>query len=243
MDKIKNVFVTGGSSGIGKSIVKRFAQEPDYRVYFTYNSNVLSAKEITEKFPNTFAYKCDITDSTSVKEVVNHLNDKKLAIDILVNNAGIVKDSSFIKMQQCDWDQVIQTNLLSIYLITHSFILDMISKHWGRIINLSSISGQKGSFGQTNYCASKAGVIGFTKSLALETAKKGITVNAIAPGMIDTDMIKTIPNQYLDKILNEIPMNRFGRTEEVADLVFFLSSDNAAYITGQVISINGGMYL
>lgn len=243
MGKIINVFITGGSSGIGKAIVEKFAKDQNYFVYFTYNTNAKSANELMKKYSNTEAFQCNITDAVSIKDVIVALQNKSILIDILVNNAGIVNDSSFVKMTEDKWKNVINTNLLTLYNFTHSFINDMIIKSWGRIINLSSVSGLKGLFGQTNYSASKAGVIGFTKALALETAKKGITVNAIAPGMIDTDMIKSIPQQYLDTILNSIPANRFGKPEEVADLAYFLASDNAAYITGQVISINGGMYL
>lgn len=242
MGEVKNVFVTGGSSGIGRAIVEKFASYSNYFVYFTYNSNFTSANDIERKFLNTKSYQCDITENNKVQELIQLFKDSNVTIDILVNNAGIIMDCSFMKMSQGIWNNVIDVNLKSIFPLTQFFLDGMLSNHWGRIINISSIVGLVGAFGQTNYSASKAGIIGFTKSLSFETAKKGITVNAVAPGMIDTDMIKSIPDQYMQKILESIPMNRFGKPEEVAALVYFLASDNAAYITGQAISVNGGMH-
>lgn len=243
MGKIKTVFITGGGSGIGKAIVERFAKEVGYFVCFTYNSNSIAAKEITTMYANTLAIKCNITNSENVSQTLQKLKEQNILIDVLINCAGIVDDSSFLKMSEEKWVNVINTNLISLFSFTQKFLSDMIVNGWGRIINMSSISGVCGLFGQTNYSSSKAGVIGFTKALALETAKKKITVNAVAPGMIDTDMIKAIPQLHMDKILNDIPMKRLGKPEEIADLVFFLASENASYITGQVIGINGGMHL
>lgn len=243
MGQIKNIFITGGSAGIGRAIVERFAKDKNYFCYFTFNSNAASANEIMQSHSNTCAFKCNISKEDDVVSVCNLLSEKKTAIDILVNCAGIMKDSTFYKMPRSIWEEVIDTNLYSLYSFTQPFLNQMQEKKWGRIINFSSVAGIAGAFGKTNYSASKAGVIGFTKALALETAKKGITVNAIAPGMIDTDMIKSIPQQYLENILGSIPAARFGKPEEVADLVYFLAGESAAYITGQVIGINGGMYM
>lgn len=242
MGEVKNVFVTGGSSGIGRAIVEKFASYSNYFVYFTYNSNFTSANDIERKFSNTKSYQCDITENIKVQELLQLLKDTNVTIDILVNNAGIMKDSTFLKMSQNVWDDVIDFNLKSLFPITQPLLTGMVERGWGRVINLSSVAGIEGAFGKTNYSASKAGVIGFSKSLALETARKGVTVNVVAPGMIDTNMIKSIPDQYMQKILESIPMNRFGKPEEVAALVYFLASDNAAYITGQAISVNGGMH-
>jgi NAD(P)-dependent dehydrogenase (short-subunit alcohol dehydrogenase family) len=237
----KNVFITGGDKGIGKAIVEKFAKE-NYNVSFTYKTNKTGAQKIKEKYPDIEYYQCDITDYNCVKNIVKNYLKKNDYLDILINNAGITKDKTFKNMNKNDWDIVIDVNLKSIFNFTHEF-LSHIRNDSGRIINISSVVGQKGAFGQTNYAASKAGIIGFTKSLSLELAKDNITVNSIAPGMIDTDMTRQIPKDYMDKIIQEIPLSRLGDAKEIAELIFYLSKDEAKYITGQVLNINGGYYL
>ena len=237
-----NVFITGGSRGIGRSIVSKFAQN-GCKVFFTYNSSELEAIEVANGYPDILGYKCDIKDYEQCKEVARNVLDKCGNIDVLINNAGIMIDKTFLKMDRSIWEEVIDVNLKSIFYFTHEFAHGMAERKFGRIINLSSVAGQQGAFGKTNYAAAKAGVIGFTKALALELASKNITVNAIAPGMIQTDMIKSIPDHYLEDIKQSIPSRHIGKVEDISEMVYYLSGDGGKYITGQVIGINGGMYL
>jgi acetoacetyl-CoA reductase len=174
---------------------------------------------------------------------INTIKDRYGSIQILVNNAGITKDAVLHKMSSEQWQDVIRTNLDSVFNMCRLVIEDMRAANFGRIINISSVNAQKGQSGQTNYCAAKAGILGFTKALALETSGKGITVNAIAPGYIDTDMVRAIPDTILEKIISLIPMQRLGTVDEVAKMVQYLASDEAAYITGSTISLNGGQYM
>jgi NAD(P)-dependent dehydrogenase (short-subunit alcohol dehydrogenase family) len=238
----KTIFLTGGDKGIGKSIVEKMAEIYE-NVIFTYNSNKTGAEKITSNLTNTHCFQCDLKSRDKTLEVARLVKEKFGSVDILINNAGYDNDAIFKKMEASQWDDVIDINLRSIFNFTNSFVSEMVEKNWGRIINLTSIAGFTGSFGKSNYAAAKAGVVGFTKSLALELGSKGITVNAIAPGAIKTDMLMRIPDKYRVKILENIPMCRFGEVEEVAELAIFLSSDRAAYITGQTIHINGGSYL
>jgi NAD(P)-dependent dehydrogenase (short-subunit alcohol dehydrogenase family) len=238
----KIVFITGGDKGIGKAIVEIMAQNY-VSVIFTYNVNVQGANAITKNYNNVFSYQCDLKNRENTKDLADNILNKFGHIDILINNAGYENDAIFDKMNATQWDDVIDINLRSVFNFTHSFIKGMKEKKWGRVINLTSIAGLTGAFGKSNYAAAKAGIIGFNKTLALEYAKHGITINAVAPGAINTDMLNRIPSKYLEKILENIPMGRFGETEEVAKLVYFLCSNDASYITGQTIHINGGSYL
>lgn len=240
---MKNILITGGTRGIGKATVEKFAKQESYKVIFIYRSDVESADILERQYTNVKGYQCDVANYEDVNNILNDIIHKHGGIDILINNAGVVSDKTFIKMEKYEWNHVIDTNLKSLYNITQVLLKHMIDNKWGRVINMSSVVAQRGAFGQTNYSTAKAGVIGFTKSLALELATKGITVNAIAPGMIETDMIKAIPEDYLAKIKDGIPMKRLGSAEEVAELIYYLSSDMASYITGQVLNINGGLYL
>lgn len=237
-----NVFITGGSKGIGKAIVEKMSMIAN-NVIFTYNNSESSAIEIAEKYNNCKYYQCDLGDYKQCKNVAKNVLSEYQQIDVLINNAGYDRDAIFSKMERQTWEDVIDVNLKSIYNFANFFIPSMIEKEWGRIINLTSIAGFTGAFGKSNYSAAKAGVVGFTKSLALELASKKITVNAIAPGAIKTDMLNRIPEKYRSKILETIPAKRFGNPEEVAFLVAFLISKEAEYITGQTIHINGGSYL
>ena len=189
-------------------------------------------------------YPCDVADFDSCKACVAQVVADMGKIDVLVNNAGITRDMTFKKMTKADWDAVIHTNLDSCFNMTKQVMDGMMERGWGRIINVSSVNGQKGAFGQTNYAAAKAGMHGFTKALALEVAKKGVTVNTISPGYIGTKMVMAIPQDVLDsKILPQIPMSRLGKPEEIAGLVAYLASEEAAFVSGANISINGGQHM
>lgn len=238
----KTVFITGGDKGIGKAIVEKMSTI--YKtVIFTYNTNAAGAEQLTSSINNSCCFQCNLKYKKDVLDVAQKVLSKFGTIDILINNAGFDNDAIFSKMEVNQWDDVIDINLKSIFYFTNCFIKEMIDNNWGRIINLTSIAGFTGAFGKSNYAAAKAGIVGFTKSLAIELGKKAITVNALAPGAIETDMLMRIPDKYRLKILENIPIGRFGTTEEVADLIDFLTSEKAAYITGQTIHINGGSYL
>lgn len=242
---MKYALVTGGSGGIGGAICKQLATD-GFRVLVHYNSNQEEALKvvthITEAggFAETIQF--DVTRLEEVQQVLKswrEQHDETSYIAVLVNNAGISKDTLMVWMEPADWHSVINTNLNSFYYVTSVLLKDMIIKKWGRIINVVSLSGIKGLPGQTNYSAAKAGVIGATKALAQEVGKKKVTVNAVAPGYIKTEMVKNLDESQLK---NLIPVNRFGKPEEVAATVGFLASEGAAYITGEVININGGLY-
>lgn len=237
-----NIFITGGSKGIGRAIVKKLASM-DNNVIFTYNQSIREATDLIKGKSNISFVSCDLRDFERCKSVAYEVLLKYGKIDILINNAGYDNDALFTKMDKEMWDDVLNVNLNSIFNFTNLFLPQMIESGWGRIINITSIAGFTGAFGKTNYAAAKAGIVGFTKSLAMELGAKGITVNAVAPGAIETDMLNRIPEKYKAKILEMIPAKRFGKPNEVADLVAFLISDQASYITGQTIHINGGSYL
>jgi acetoacetyl-CoA reductase len=190
------------------------------------------------------AVPADVADFESCAKAVKQVEDQIGPIDVLVNNAGITRDMTFKKMGKLDWEAVMGTNLDSVFNMTKAVLDDMVDRGWGRVINVSSVNGQKGAFGQTNYSAAKAGMHGFTKALALEVAKKGVTVNTISPGYIGTKMVMAIPKEVLDsKIVPQIPVGRLGKPEEVAGLVAYLCSDEAAFVTGANIAINGGQHM
>ncbi|MDP3641021.1 MAG: acetoacetyl-CoA reductase [Alphaproteobacteria bacterium] len=237
----KTAVVTGGVRGIGRGISIGLKQA-GYTVIATYQSNDAFAKELHTDF-GIDILKFDVSDFNSCEIAINTIKDRYGSVQVLVNNAGITKDAALHKMSAEQWQAVIRTNLDSVFNMSRLVIEDMRAASFGRIINISSVNAQKGQAGQTNYCASKAGVLGFTKALALETSGKGITVNAIAPGYIDTDMVRAIPEAILDKIISLIPMQRLGTVDEIAKMVQYLASDEAAYITGSTISLNGGQYM
>lgn len=242
--KGKTALVTGGSRGIGRSIALALAKE-GANVVINYTSNEESAAKVVQEIESfdvkAMAVKANISKAEDVKEMMDKIEESFDGIDILVNNAGITKDNLFVRMKEEDWDQVMDVNLKGIFLCTKAVVRKMIKQKYGRIINMSSVVGVAGNPGQANYCASKAGVIGFTKSLAKEIASKDITVNAIAPGFIETDMTKVLPESVRASMIEAIPMKKYGKPEDIANLVVFLSSDNASYITGQVIHVDGGM--
>jgi acetoacetyl-CoA reductase len=237
----KVAVVTGGVRGIGRGISIGLKQA-GYTVVATYQSNDAFAKELQTEY-GIDILKFDVSDFNSCEMAINTIKDRYGVIQVLVNNAGITKDAALHKMSLEQWQDVMKTNLDSVFNMCRLVIDDMRAAAFGRIINISSVNAQKGQAGQTNYCASKAGLLGFTKALALETSGKGITVNAIAPGYIDTDMVRAIPEAILDKIISLIPMKRLGTVDEVAKMVQYLASDEAAYITGSTIGLNGGQYM
>lgn len=240
---MKYALVTGGSRGIGRAVSIKLA-EMGYTVLINYQSNQIAAEEtkkLIEKIGGTAELlPFDVADGKAVEKVLSDWQEAHSDeyIAVLVNNAGIRKDNLMFWMSDDEWDNVLKTNLNGTFHITRFLVKYMMNKKFGRIINVVSISGINGMSGQTNYSAAKAGIIGMTKALALETAKKRVTVNAVAPGFIETDMTKDLNQDELKKI---VPANRFGKAEEVADLVGFLASENAAYITGEVIKISGGL--
>ena len=239
--------VTGGMGGLGEAVCIKLAAL-GYRVVTTYspgNTKVDQWLATTKDRGFDFkAYECDVADSDSAQACVAKIHAEVGPIDVLVNNAGITRDMTFKKMDKPNWDAVMATNLDSVFNMTKPVCDGMVDRGWGRIINISSVNGQKGAFGQTNYSAAKAGMHGFTKALALEVARKGVTVNTISPGYIGTKMVMEIPKEVLDsKIIPQIPMARLGKPEEVAGLVAYLSSDEAAFVTGANIAINGGQHM
>ena len=239
--------VTGGMGGLGEAVCIKLAAL-GFKVVTTYSPGNAKVKDWLQGMNNLGygfkAYPCDVTDFDSARECIDTVTKDVGPVDVLVNNAGITRDMTFKKMTKADWDAVIHTNLDSVFNMTKQVLDGMTERRWGRIINVGSVNGQKGAFGQTNYSAAKAGMHGFTKALALEVAKQGVTVNTISPGYIGTKMVTAIPQEILDsKILPQIPVNRLGKPEEIAGLVAYLASDEAAFVTGANISINGGQHM
>ncbi|HEV2610669.1 MAG TPA: acetoacetyl-CoA reductase [Noviherbaspirillum sp.] len=239
--------VTGGMGGLGEAVCIKMAAL-GYQVVTTYSPGNTKAQEwlasMEQQGYKFRAYPCDVSDYQSAENCVAQITKDIGPIDVLVNNAGITRDMTFKKMDKTNWDAVMKTNLDSVFNMTKPVCDGMTERGWGRIINISSVNGQKGAFGQTNYSAAKAGMHGFTKALALEVARKGVTVNTISPGYIGTKMVMAIPSEVLEnKIIPQIPMGRLGKPEEVAGLVAYLASDEAAFLTGANIAINGGQHM
>ena len=242
----KIVLVTGAGRGIGASIAKRFASE-GAEVIVNYSGNDEAAQktvdEITATGGQAQKYKCSVNDSESVKVMIDEIIKEFGRIDILVNNAGITKDGLMLRMTDEDFDRVIDVNLKGTFNCTKYVSKYMLKQKSGKIINISSVVGLSGNAGQVNYSASKAGIIGITKSAAKELSSRGITVNAVAPGYVDTDMTKVLSDNIRDEILKNIPLQRMGNVEDISNCVAFLASEDASYITGQVISVDGGMHI
>ncbi len=237
----KIAVVTGGTRGIGESISKKLNSE-DFQVVANYASN----DEAAEKFSsenNIDVLKWDVSNYDDCKKCINEIYEKYKNIDILVNNAGITKDAPLHKMSLENWEKVIDVNLNSIFNMSSLVINKMRENQFGRIIHISSVNGQKGQFGQTNYAATKSALIGFSKSLALESAIKGITSNVICPGYINTEMVAAIREDILKSIVDTIPNKRLGESDEIAEMVAYLASDKASYINGSTMSINGGLWM
>ena len=236
---MKKALITGATGGIGLEICKFLGN--DHEIYIL-GRNEEKLINLSNKFSFIKEYfVCDISEVKSLQDFFEKISMKNLQIDVLVNNAGVTDDSLFLRMDLKKWNKVINTNLNSNFMISNFFSKQMIKKKWGRIVNITSVVGHTGNAGQSNYTASKAGVIGMTKSIAIELAKRNITVNSISPGFIDTEMTATLSDEQKDFIKNKIPLARIGRPEDVAYCVKFLVSDQANYITGQTIHVNGGL--
>ncbi len=234
-------FVTGGTRGIGRAICERLSSD-GLKVAAGYSGNEAAASECAREL-GVMVVKGNVGAFDDCARAVEAVTRELGPIEILVNNAGITRDGAFHKMSREQWSEVIRVNMDSLFNMTRQVIEGMRERGWGRIINISSINGQKGQAGQTNYSAAKAGVIGFTKALALENAKKGVTVNCIAPGYIDTDMVHAVPESVLQGIVAQIPVGRLGRGEEIADMVSYLAGERAGYVTGSTLTLNGGQFM
>ena len=233
--------VTGGTRGIGRAIVERL-KEDGMLVAAGYSGNDEAAAECAKSL-DIMVVKGNVGNFADCKQAVEQIEAQLGPIDVLVNNAGITRDGVFHKMTSEQWSEVIRVNMDSRFNMTRQVIEGMRDRGWGRIVNISSINGQKGQMGQTNYSAAKAGMIGFTKALALENARKGVTVNCIAPGYIDTEMVQAVPEKVLESIISQIPVGRLGKGEEIADMVAFLAGERAGYVTGATLALNGGQYM
>lgn len=243
----KVVLVTGGARGIGRSIVLNMSKN-NYDIIINYNQSHVAANDLAKEVKNISDSKikvvqADVSNESQVRKMFLEISQEFSGVDVLINNAGITKDGLSMRMKIEDWDSVINTNLRGSFLCSQAAIKSMMSSRWGRIINISSVIGLHGNLGQSNYSASKSGLIGLTKSMSKELASRNITVNAIAPGFIKTEMVETISEKNQKGILSRISMNRFGESEDVAYLVEFLASVKANYITGQVITVDGGLAL
>jgi acetoacetyl-CoA reductase len=247
MDKLNKriVLVTGATGGLGTAMCKELHKD-GYRVVGNYHTKEKAEKWMSSMKAEGFDIQLfygDVSDFNSTGEMIKKIESEVGPIDTLVNNAGITRDGRLLNMKPEDWHAVINTNLNSVFNCTKHVLQGMVDRKFGRIINISSVNGQRGQFGQTNYSAAKAGMHGFTKSLAMEVAKYGITVNTISPGYIGTDMVMAVPQKVLDQIVAQVPMGRLGGTHEVAHLVSFLASEATSFVTGANYSINGGQHV
>ena len=234
-------FVTGGTRGIGRAISARL-KAAGYKVAAGYAGNEVAANAAAQEL-GLFVVKGNVSSFADCASAVAKVEAELGPIDVLVNNAGITRDAVLHRMTEEQWNEVIHVNLASIFNMTRNVIEGMRDRNYGRIINISSINGQKGQIGQTNYSAAKAGMIGFSKALAQENAKKGITVNTIAPGYVDTEMVSAVPKAVLDQIIAGIPVGRLGMADEIARCVAFLAAEDAGFITGATLTVNGGQYI
>ena len=234
-------FVTGGTRGIGRAISARL-KAAGYKVAAGYAGNEVAANAAAQEL-GLFVVKGNVSSFADCASAVAKVEAELGPIDVLVNNAGITRDAVLHRMTEEQWNEVIHVNLASIFNMTRNVIEGMRDRNYGRIINISSINGQKGQIGQTNYSAAKAGMIGFSKALAQENAKKGITVNTIAPGYVDTEMVSAVPKNVLDQIIAGIPVGRLGMADEIARCVAFLAAEDAGFITGATLTVNGGQYI
>lgn len=236
--------VTGGSRGIGKTIAMRLAAE-GANVALSYRSNDEAAEEtaasVRAEGVKCAVFKGDVASPGDVQALYKGVSDEFGRLDILVNNAGITRDNLMMRMKEDEFDEVLRTNLGGTFLCTRAALRPMIRARWGRIVNVSSVVGLVGNAGQANYAASKAGIIGFTKSVAREVAQRGITANTVAPGYVETELTGSLPEEVKDQIRNQVPMGRFGEAVEVAEVVAFLAGEGAGYVTGQTIAVDGGM--
>jgi len=241
------VVVTGGSKGIGRSICLRFAGEGARIVFVHYDPDEAQADEtiklLRDRGVEAKAKKLDVSSFSDVERFFNEVVEEFHGLDVLVNNSGITRDALFLRMSEEQWDQTLSVNLKGAFNCAKAAVRFMVKQRSGRIVNISSVVGQIGNIGQANYSASKAGIMGLTKSIARELAHRGITVNAVAPGFINTEMTRSLPEKAKELFLKQIPIGRIGEPEEVAEVVYWLASEGASYITGQVIHVNGGLYM
>ncbi len=242
--KDRVAIVTGSAQGLGRAMVERLASDGVKVVITDVNEEKinLAVEELTSKGYDVFGAKCDVTNRDEIRALGEKVIENYGKLDIIVNNAGITKDSSFKKMTDAQWDAVMTVDLKSVFLVSQELVKYLEANGYGRIINISSLAGMMGNFGQANYSAAKAGVVGLTKTLSIELGKKNITVNAIAPGFINTEMTKVIPEDRKKVMIAEIPVGRPGEPEEIAAVVAFLASDEAGFVSGTVINVNGGNY-
>jgi acetoacetyl-CoA reductase len=241
MRMVRVALVTGGTRGIGRAITERLKAD-GLKVAAGYSGNEEAAEACAREL-GVMVVKGNVGVFDDCRRAVEQIEAELGPIDVLVNNAGITRDGVFHRMAPEQWSEVIRVNMDSLYNMTRHVIEGMRERGFGRIINISSINGQKGQMGQTNYSAAKAGMLGFTRALALENAKKGVTVNAIAPGYIDTEMVQAVPEKVLQGIIDQIPVGRLGRGEEIADVVSWLAGERAGYVTGATLTINGGQFM
>jgi 3-oxoacyl-[acyl-carrier protein] reductase len=241
------VVVTGGSRGIGRSVALKFAEEKAKIIIVHFDPDENAARETKDLLERrdckAEAHKADVSSGQQVEELFKEILSGYGRVDVLVNNAGIAKDGLLLRMSEKDWDTVLDVNLKGVFNCTKAVLRSMIKQRRGAIVSIASVAGQIGNAGQANYAASKAGIMGFTKTIAREVASRGITVNAVAPGFINTEMTATLPEKMIESYLQQIPLGRLGRAEDVAETVYWLCSSSAGYITGQVIHVNGGMYM
>jgi 3-oxoacyl-[acyl-carrier protein] reductase len=238
--------VTGGGRGIGRAIAVRLAREGT-RVAISYRSNDAAAEETAQLVRQTGVrcqvFRGNVASVGDVEPLIKGVNEAFGPVEILVNNAGSRRDNILLRLKEAEFDEVLATNLKGTYICTRAVLRGMVRARWGRIVNVSSVVGLVGNAGQANYAASKAGMIGFTKSVAREVANRGITVNAVAPGYVETEMTRGLPENIKGQILEQVPMSRFGEPEEIAEVVAFLAGESAAYVTGQTIAVDGGMVM
>ena len=242
LERKRVALVTGAGRGLGASIAKNLAKQSIHVICVSRSRNCEKiAQEILDDGGSAEALPVDVSDKNAVEQACVQLLEQHPTIDILVNNAGITRDALVLRMSDADWDDVLRTNLSSCFYWTKGLLRPMTQQRWGRIVNISSVVGKMGNFGQANYAAAKAGIIGFTKSVAKEVASRNITVNAIAPGFIASDMTAALPEKVVEDMKKMIPMKRMGAPEDIANAVQFLCSDAASYITGEVLTVDGGM--
>jgi 3-oxoacyl-[acyl-carrier protein] reductase len=245
--KSRVVLITGGSKGIGRSVALAFAREKAIIILVHYDPDESASQEtlrlLAEEGAQAEAHKVDVSSFSQVQALFKDVLARFKRIDVLINNAGITRDTLLMRMTEQDWDAVLAVNLKSVFNCTQAVIRTMVKQREGRIVNIASVVGQTGNAGQANYAASKAGIMGFTKTVAKEVAGRQITVNAVAPGFIDTEMTAILPEKVKQSFMDQIPLGRMGETEDVADAVYWLCSPGAAYVTGQVIHVSGGLYM